>query len=281
MLVAERCLPIDEDKIDPAMEADILESVIQDEDIASQGRDGVSCTFHPVLVDHDGYSPEVLGEHEGLITRRFGIEQQRTSLGNNAGRGFSSGCASALHALVTPAQDSDSPATGRKFTGQFLDNGSLSGSSDGKVSYADDRATHLMTAQQMNAVKMNSCTDDEPVHGGKSQEKCPQDSGPFSGATFQDDINGKLFEAVEKASHRAVGEGYFTIRAPELSPLQIIILDPFGASLRMAPATRAAVFGFAAMQHTVDPEPLNQPPSAPAFSPAMITCSRNGTNFPR
>ena len=281
MLVAERCLPIDEDKIDPAMEADILESVIQDEDIASQGRDGMTCTFHPVLVDHDGYSPEVLGEHEGLIPRRFGIEQQGTSLGDNAGRGFSPGCPPALHTLVTPAQDSHTPATGRKFTGKFLDDGRFSGSSDGKVSYADDRATHLMAAQQMNSVKMNPCTDDKHVHGGQSQEKCPQYSGPFSGATLQNDINSKLFEAVEKASHRAVGEGYFTIRAPELSPLQIIILDPFGASLRMATATRAAVFWFGAMQQTVDPEPLNQPPSAPAFSPAMITCSRNGTNLPR
>jgi hypothetical protein len=63
----------------------------------------------------------------------------------------------------------------------------------------------------------------------------------------------------------------FVTKAPLLSGLQIITVDPLEAWERMAEAIFAEDFASGDRQQMVEPEPLNQPPMAPASSPARIT----------
>jgi len=75
VLVAERVLSVDEEEIEAVAEAEVLEAVIEEEGVGLVVADGVASGFDAVGVDEDGNAWEVAGEHEGLVTRLSGIEE--------------------------------------------------------------------------------------------------------------------------------------------------------------------------------------------------------------
>jgi hypothetical protein len=88
MLIAERILPIDEEKVEAIAEAEVLEAVIEKEGVGPVVANGVTGAFDSVGIDEDGDAGEVAGEHEGLVSCLGGVEEDRFSVGNNArGRG--------------------------------------------------------------------------------------------------------------------------------------------------------------------------------------------------
>ena len=59
-----------------------------------------------------------------------------------------------------------------------------------------------MSALEMIFEKINPERDDSKIEPGEGEQQPPQDAGTLACAALQDDIDGKLFEAVEKTPHR-------------------------------------------------------------------------------
>ena len=148
MLVAERLLIIDEHLVHaPATEFPVLKAIVQEQRVAAESLDGVATAFHAVLVhQHDDVS-QVRGEHVGLVTGGFGVEQQGFAVGNNArrravlaeekfvdqalgqGRGFRA---------IAAREDRHGAALVAQFAGEFFHDRRLAGAAHGEVANGDD-----------------------------------------------------------------------------------------------------------------------------------------------
>ena len=82
-LISERRLTIDQDDVMTAMKFQVLEAVIQDQEIASQRGHGMTATFDPVPIDHNGNTAQILGQHERLISGCLGVKQEGATLGHD------------------------------------------------------------------------------------------------------------------------------------------------------------------------------------------------------
>ena len=85
MLIAERILSIDKEKVEAIAKAEVLEAVIEKEGVSSVVSDGVAGTFDSVGIDEHGDAGEIAGEHEGLVSCLGRIEEDRITVRNNAG----------------------------------------------------------------------------------------------------------------------------------------------------------------------------------------------------
>ena len=75
MLIAERILSIDEEKVKAITEAEVLEAVIEKEGVGPIVADGVAGAFDSVGIDEHGDAGEIAGEHEGLVSCLGRIEE--------------------------------------------------------------------------------------------------------------------------------------------------------------------------------------------------------------
>jgi hypothetical protein len=75
VLVSERVLSIDEEKVKAVAEAEVLKAVVEKEGIGLVVADGVASGFDAVGVDEDGNAWEIAGEHEGFVAGLSGIEE--------------------------------------------------------------------------------------------------------------------------------------------------------------------------------------------------------------
>jgi len=141
MLVAKGGLTIDQDDVEAAVQFQVLEPVVQDQEIASEFFYGVAAASDAVLVDDNGYAAEILGEHEGFVSGAFGIKKDSPPLGDDTHRGPRSMGTFSPDALVAPAQNRDPPSPRGEIARKFLDNGSLAGAAHGQISDAHDRAS--------------------------------------------------------------------------------------------------------------------------------------------
>jgi len=89
VLVAEWVLAVDEEEVEAVAEAEVLEAVVEKEGVGLVVADGVASRFDSVGVDEDGDAWEIACEHEGLVARLSGIEENGFSVGDNAGWGGS------------------------------------------------------------------------------------------------------------------------------------------------------------------------------------------------
>ena len=145
ILIAKGGLAIDQDNVEAAVELQVLESVIKDQEVTSQLLHGVPSASDAVLVDHHGNSPEILGKHEGFVSCILGVEQDGPSFRNNAHCGLLRQGGFFPDALVTPAQDRDPASPLGEVSCQFFNNRSLACSANGKITDADHGAAKLMT----------------------------------------------------------------------------------------------------------------------------------------
>ena len=75
VLVSERVLSIDEEKVKAVAEAEVLKAVVEKEGIGLVVADGVASGFDAVGVDEDGDAWKSACEHEGLVAGLSGIEE--------------------------------------------------------------------------------------------------------------------------------------------------------------------------------------------------------------
>ena len=176
VLVSERVLSIDEEKVKAVAEAEVLKAVVEKEGIGLVVSDGVASRFDAVGVDEYGDAWEVAGEHEGLVTRLSGIKENRFSVGNNAGWGGSTAgeelvgqaCQEGFgDTFISAAEDGDASARFLEGSGEFFDDGCFPCTSDGEVADADDHHTDRVAAENGVLVKAGANAHDACVDGGK------------------------------------------------------------------------------------------------------------------
>ena len=84
--VREGRFAVDKDDVDPLLQAQELQAVIEQQRVATEFADRVQAAFHPVLVDQHEHVLQVRREHERLVAGHLGVEQKRAPVGNNARR---------------------------------------------------------------------------------------------------------------------------------------------------------------------------------------------------
>jgi hypothetical protein len=176
VLVSERVLSIDEEKVKAVAEAEVLKAVVEKEGIGLVVADGVASGFDAVGVHKDGDAWEVAGEHEGLVAGLSGIKENRFSVGNNAGGGGSTAreelvgqaCQEGFgDTFISAAKDGDASARFLEGSGEFFDDGCFPCTSDGEVADADDHHTDRVAAENGVLVKAGANAHDACVDGGK------------------------------------------------------------------------------------------------------------------
>ena len=174
VLVAERVLAVDEQKVEAVSEAEVLEAVVEKEGIGLVVADGVASGFDAVGVDEDGDAGKVACEHEGLVAGLSGIEENRFSVRDNAGRrrgpsgeelvgqaseeGFG-------NAFISAAEDGDSSARFLQRSGEFFDDGCFACTSDSEVTDADDHHADRVAAKDGVLVEASAYAHDACVNG--------------------------------------------------------------------------------------------------------------------
>ena len=84
VFVAKGSLAVDEDDLETVPHFYILEAIVQNEHIRAEFLDRIDSALHAVAVHQHHDTTQVVCEHEGLITRRAGIQQQGNPVRNHA-----------------------------------------------------------------------------------------------------------------------------------------------------------------------------------------------------
>ena len=203
VLIAEGVLAVDEEEIEAVAEAEVLKAVVEEEGIGLVVADGVASGFDAIGIDEDGDAGEIAGEHEGFVARLGGIEQDRFSVGDNAGRGRGTAREKFIgqageerfgDRFIAAAEDGDATAGSEEGAGEFFHDGGFAGATDGEIAHADDHDADGVAAEDRILVEAGAKAHDAGVDGGKEEEEGFEEGGSPTGGTIEDDIGGKLFE---------------------------------------------------------------------------------------
>ena len=206
MLIAERILSIDEEKVEAIAEAEVLEAIIEKEGVGPIVADGVAGAFDSVGIDEHGDAGKITGEHEGLISCLGGVEEDRFSVGNNArGRGDpawkkligQAGEERFGSAFVATTEDGDAATCFVQRAGKLLDDGSFTGATYGEVADADDHDADGVPAEDSILVEAGTQAHDACVNRSEEEKERFKEGCAASSRTIEDDIGGKLFERFE------------------------------------------------------------------------------------
>lgn len=160
IFVAEGGLAVDQDKIKAPVKSQILETIVKDEKVAPDLRDGMAPAGDTVLVDNNRDPAKILCQHEGLVPRILGIQEEGSALGNNANWRWVGAGDRTPGAFVSTAEDRNFPSLQGEFPGQSFDHGCLAGSSHGQVADAHHRASDLVSVEEIRGEKPESQGDD-------------------------------------------------------------------------------------------------------------------------
>ena len=204
--VAEGILPVNQEKIKAVAEAEVLVTVVEEKGVGTVVANGVAGGFDPVGVNEDGDAGKVAGEHEGLVAGLGGIEQDRFSVRDDAGRGGSAAGEEAIgesgqerlgDGFVAAAEDGDAAAGFLEGAGEFFHDGGFAGAADGEVANADDEGTDGVTAEDGIVIEAGAEAHDAGVDGGEEKEEGFEKGGAASGRPVEDDVRGKLLERLQ------------------------------------------------------------------------------------
>jgi len=218
MAVAERILAVDEEEVEAVTEAEVLEAVVEKESIGAVVADGVAGGFDAVRIDENGDAGKVAGEHEGLVARLGGVEQDRFPVRNDARRGGSAAGEEAIgesgqkgfgDRFVTAAEDGDAAAGLLERAGEFFDDGGFAGAAHGEVTDADDEGADGVTAEDGIVIKAGAEAHDAGVDGGEEKKEGLEEGGAASGRPIEDDIGGELFERLQGFQRHSLSLGVF------------------------------------------------------------------------
>jgi len=206
MLIAERILSIDEEKVEAIAEAEVLETIVEKEGVGPVVADGVACAFDPVGIDENGDTGEITGEHEGLVSCLGGVEEDRFSVRNNARGGgdptwekliSQAGEERFGSAFVATTEDGDAATCFVQRAGKFLDDGSFTGATYGEIADADDQDADRVSAEDSILVEAGTQAHDACVNRSEEKKEGFKDGCSAACRTIEDDIGGKLFERFE------------------------------------------------------------------------------------
>ena len=193
VLIAERVLAVDKEEVKAVAEAEVLKAVVEEEGIGLVVADGVAGGFDAIGIDEDGDAGEVAGEHEGFVASLGGIEQDRFSVGDHAGRGRGpagekfigqAGEEGFGYGFVTATEDGDPTAGGEEGAGEFFDHGGLAGTADGEVADADDHDADRVAAEDGVLVEAGADAHDAGVDGGEEEKERLEEGGSATGGTI-------------------------------------------------------------------------------------------------
>ena len=84
--ISERRLPIDQHNIEPMLQMEILQTVIEQQGIGFPFFDREEAALYPILVDEHDHIFQVMREHVRFVSRGQRIEQQCFAIGNDPWR---------------------------------------------------------------------------------------------------------------------------------------------------------------------------------------------------
>ena len=206
MLIAERILPINKQEVKAIAEAEVLESVIEKEGVGPVVANCVTGAFDSVGIDEHGDAREITGEHEGLVSCLRGVEEDRFSVGNNAGGGGDPSWKKLIgqageerfgSAFVATTEDGDAATCFVQRAGKLLDDGSFSGATYGEIADADDHDADGVSAEDSILVEAGTQAHDACVNRSEEEKERFKEGCAASSRTIEDDIGGKLFERFE------------------------------------------------------------------------------------
>ena len=174
VLVAERVLAVDEQKVEAVSEAEVLEAVVEKEGIGLVVADGVAGGFDAVGINEDGDAGKVACEHEGFVAGLSGIEENRFSVGHNARRRrgaagkklVGQACEEGFRdAFISATENGDASARFLKGSCEFFDDGCFACASNGEVTDADNHHADRVPAEDGVLVEAGANAHDTCVDG--------------------------------------------------------------------------------------------------------------------
>jgi len=174
VLVAERVLAVDEEKVEAVSEAEVLEAIVEKEGIGLVVADGVAGGFDAVGINEDGDAGKVACEHEGFVAGLSGIEENRFSVGHNARRRrgaagkklVGQACEEGFRdAFISAAEDGDASARFLEGAGEFFYDGCFACASDGEVADANNHHTDRVATEDGVLVEAGANAHDACIDG--------------------------------------------------------------------------------------------------------------------
>lgn len=277
VLVSERCLAVNQHDVMTPVEFQVLQAVIQDQQIAAERAHGMASALHAVLVHHDGDPTEILCEHERLVAGSLGVKKQSAAFGDDSRRCSGRRLSASLDALVTATEDGDLPPRADRSLASFSTTGVL-------PVPPTVRLPTLMTGQPMRwerktlERKNETRSNTMPRYRNESRRRSAL-SNPARLPARRPRMTSTA-NCSRLSRRRRISSQDFVTKAPLLSGLQIMTFEPLEALERIADAIFTEDFASGARQQMVEPDPLNHPPIAPAFSPAAMTSWRKERGEP-
>src|ERR1017187_7531006 len=193
---AEGLLAVNQDDILPSpLELPVLKPVVEQQRIASELLNGVTTTLDAVFIHQHHHILEVGGEHVGLVTGHFGIEQQRLAIRYDPRRrGVGAEKEFIQQPLVegwrlgtvTAGKDGDVAALITQFTGELLHYRRLAGATPREITHGDDLHAEGRVPQNADVVKKAAGLDSHLVAFGAAIEKGTHERRARPGPLFED-----------------------------------------------------------------------------------------------
>jgi len=209
--VTERRLLVDKDDVQAVAETLILQTIVQEKDVAVEVLQGVPAAFDAILVDQDANAGKVFRQHVRFVAGPPGIKQDLAAVRDDAGRekiGLSE--KTLMQALgertgdtfVTTAENSHPASSLVQFTGQHLGHGSFASAAHREIADTDHRATQFLRPDETTAVKGQPRLNGPRVSQGEKAEENLQRIGPTTFTALENNIDGIALETFEKDAHR-------------------------------------------------------------------------------
>lgn len=167
MVVAEGIGCVDQDDVFITGEAEVLEAVIQNQDVAVVPIDSALCAGYAVGILDDDDPGCFLKNECSLITERF-VGRKTLKIGRVGGRASGGGG-------EATREHGNTMARGEFFLSTLDDGGSLSGAACGDVSKTDDAGVHAM-----DATEFSNGHADADGRGARAERECERGGNGIS-----------------------------------------------------------------------------------------------------
>ena len=202
--VAEGIGFVDEQEVQPALERQVLEAVVEHERVAAEAADRIGAGLHAVFVDQHDHAREIARQHVGLVAGLFGIEQHALAIAHHARRRLlrvreavpRPAPEGGRLALVAAAEDGDAAAALGQRTGKLFHHRRLAGAAHRQVADHDHQAAQRLIVQQPLPVEPEPQLHHPAEQKGHPLQKRPVDGRPGVLPPPKDHIDGVLLEGV-------------------------------------------------------------------------------------
>ena len=271
-------MAVNQHDIDTVPQALVLQTVIEEKNVAVEVPQSMEPALHAVLVDEDAHAGKIFGQHVRFVSGTSRIEEDVFAVGNDAWREevevfedfvAQSLCERTRDAFVPAAEDGHAASAALQFAGQHFRNGRLARPAHRQIPDADHGAAQFLRPEKASAVESEPDLHRLFVDFGEAAENELERVGPSAFAALKDDVDGIPLEPLENNSH-----GQDSTCVPRLSaPRTRTRAD--GSADCIAVATES---GWSTVtQATAEPDPLKYPPRAPASTPAEMARPKWGS----